>query len=237
VRQHGGVRTTAPPPEAVLLDVNETLTDLHALAPRLASVGAPPGLLDVWFAGTLRDGFALTAAGAYATFAEVATGVLTGLLAELEGGPDDPAAAAEHVLAGLSELPLHPDVAPGIAALREAGLRVAALTNGAEPTARTVLERGGAMDGIEVILSIDDVRRWKPACETYRYGGERLGVPVDRLVLVAVHPWDVDGAQRAGLAGAWINRRGGPYPGALLAPEYEAASLTELADRLAVRMR
>jgi 2-haloacid dehalogenase len=235
VRQDDGVRTTAPPPEAVLLDVNETLTDLHALESRLEAVGAPAELLDVWFAGTLRDGFALTAAGAYGTFAEVASDVLTGLLAGLEGGPDNAPAAAAHVLAGMVELPLHPDVAPGVAALRSAGLRVAALTNGAEATARAVLERGGVMGDIEAVLSIDEVRRWKPAPETYRYGAERLGVPVDRIVLAAVHPWDVDGAERAGLAGAWINRRGRPYPSALLAPEYEAASLVELAGRLGVR--
>ena len=52
--QDGAVRTSAPPPEAVLLDINETVTDLQALAPRLESVGAPAVLLDIWFAGTLR---------------------------------------------------------------------------------------------------------------------------------------------------------------------------------------
>ncbi len=31
-------------------------------------------------------------------------------------------------------------------------------------------------------------------------------------MLVAVHPWDIDGAARAGLATAWINRNGGVYP-------------------------
>ena len=30
--------------------------------------------------------------------------------------------------------------------------------------------------------------------------------------LVAVYPWDLDGAARAGLASVWINRTGGPYP-------------------------
>ena len=31
-------------------------------------------------------------------------------------------------------------------------------------------------------------------------------------MLVAVHPWDIDGASRAGLVTAWLNRSGGPYP-------------------------
>lgn len=41
--------------------VNETLFDPEPLGGRLESVGALRALLETWFAGTLRDGFALTA--------------------------------------------------------------------------------------------------------------------------------------------------------------------------------
>ena len=34
----------------------------------------------------------------------------------------------------------------------------------------------------------------------------------EEMVLVAVHPWDVDGARRAGLQTAWVNRSGGAFP-------------------------
>lgn len=55
--------------------------------------------------------------------------------------------------------------------------------------------------------------------------------PVDAM-LVAVHPWDADGAHRAGLSAAWINRGGGRYPDYFLPADLEAASLLHLADRL-----
>ena len=52
-------------------------------------------------------------------------------------------------------------------------------------------------------------------------------------MLVAVHPWDIDGAHRAGLRTAWVNRGGGPYPAHFSPADLEVASMTELAERLA----
>ena len=51
-------------------------------------------------------------------------------------------------------------------------------------------------------------------------------------MLVAVHPWDIDGAARAGLATAWINRNGGVYPTYFRSPDLRPRSLTELAEQL-----
>lgn len=219
-------------PHVVVLDVNETLTDMSPLAARLREVGAPGHLLATWFAGTLRDGIALTAAGAYAGFAEIAGAVLHSLLAGQKGLDREPAAAVEHVLAGLAQLPLQPDVAPGVMAVREAGYRVVALTNGSAETAAAVLDRGGISGALEEVLSVSEVQRWKPAPEPYRFAAERCRVSVEDMLLAAVHPWDVDGAMRAGLGAAWINRPGGPYPDPLLAPELEVGDFGELARAL-----
>jgi 2-haloacid dehalogenase len=51
-------------------------------------------------------------------------------------------------------------------------------------------------------------------------------------MLVAVHPWDVDGAARAGLATAWVDRDGAPYPAYFTAPDLTVGSLTELAAKV-----
>ena len=57
-----------PRPAVVAFDVNETLVDLEPLRERLQEVRAPGELLESWFAGTLRDGIALTAAAPTPTF-------------------------------------------------------------------------------------------------------------------------------------------------------------------------
>lgn len=219
-------------PLVVALDVNETLTDLEPLSARLERCGAPGHLLRTWFAATLRDGTALTLSGGYAGFSEVGQSALTTLLGGVPSLDRAPADAAEYVLAGLPELPLHPDVAPGLTALREAGFRLIALTNGAAKSARAVLEAGGVARHLEHILSIDDVGRWKPAPEVYRFAAERCGVPPETIMLAAVHPWDLDGARRAGLRAAWINRANLPYPAVMTAPDVHARGFVELAERL-----
>lgn len=53
------------------------------------------------------------------------------------------------------------------------------------------------------------------------------------MLLVAVHPWDIHGAPRAGLRTAWLNRTGGSYPGHFETPEFIITALTELPAALA----
>jgi hypothetical protein len=72
-----------PNPHVIALDVNETLSDMAPLSQRFEQVGAPPHLRATWFASTLRDGFALTAAGGYADFREVAHAALQTILASV----------------------------------------------------------------------------------------------------------------------------------------------------------
>ncbi len=57
-------------PRILVFDVNETLSDMAPLSERFEEVGAAAGDARLWFAG-MRDGFALTAAGRWASFAEV----------------------------------------------------------------------------------------------------------------------------------------------------------------------
>jgi 2-haloacid dehalogenase len=213
-----------------LFDVNETLSDLEPLRARFEAVGAPGELLELWFASTLRDGFALTAAGAYADFRKIAVAVLRGYLAQVGSLTRDPGEAAEDVVAGFAELAVHPDVEEGVHKLADAGVRMATLTNGAAELATRLLERAGLAELVERRLSVDDVQRWKPACESYLYAVREVGVSPQQSVLIAVHPWDIDGAKRAGLQAAWLNRTGGPFPSFFQPPDFTSATLGELAD-------
>jgi 2-haloacid dehalogenase len=210
-----------------IFDVNETLSDFDRLGDRFEEVGAPRHLLDTWFAATLRDGIALAAAGAYADFRDVGRSALLPLLGELAAPR-----AVDHVLDGIAELPLHADVAPGIRRLREGGVRVATLTNGSAATTAALLGRAGIDDLVERNLSVSEVGRWKPAPEPYLFACRELGVPPGEAVMVAVHPWDVDGAKRAGLRGAWLDRDASPYPNTFMEPDVSSAGLATLADAL-----
>src|SRR5215207_7007157 len=202
----------SPAPAVALLDVNETLSDLAPLGERFEQMGAPRHLLPTWFASTLRDGIGLAASGDYADFQEVARAVLRTLLAGVPRLSAPPEEAAEHILAGLDTLSVHPDVPPGIRALYDAGVRIATLTNGGSGIAKGLLERSGLDDLVERNLTVGEVRRWKPTPDPYRHACRALNVAETDAVLIAVHPWDIHGAKRAGLRGGWLNRDGSPYP-------------------------
>lgn len=221
-------------PQVLVFDVNETLSDLTPLRGRFEDVGAPGHLLPTWFAGVLRDGFALTAAGAYADFTSLAHDGLRTLLSGLGEWTGDEEAAAGHILDGFSQLDVHPDVPDGVRKLSEAGFRLTAMTNGSVARTERLLDRAGVLHCFEALSDVSGPRCWKPAPAAYRYAVERVGVRPEQAMLVAVHPWDIDGARRAGLHGAWLRRGASVYPRTMTPPSRSAQDLRELADALAV---
>lgn len=217
----------------VLFDVNETLSDMSALRQRFEDVHAPGDLAATWFAGTLRDGVALTAAGGYADFIDVADAALRGLLAAVPGWDGDAGRAAAHILDGLTGLGVHQDVPDGVRALHAAGFRLATLTNGSAANTERLLSGAGLREYFEDLLDVSVPRAWKPAAAAYRYATDALSVDPAETLLVAVHPWDIDGARRAGLQAAWLARGAPSYPTVMTAPTRTAADLRDLARDLA----
>lgn len=219
-------------PKLVLLDVNETLSDTSPLDLRLRQAGLPSEALQLWLAMTLREGFGLTAAGAFAAFESLLEASLEALLAQASSLREDPQTLRADLLARFRGLGVHPDVDAGLEQLAASGAQVCTLSNGSATYAAELLERRGSDGLIRCHFSVEEVERWKPAPEPYLHAVRETGVEPAEAVLVAVHPWDVDGAKRAGLHGAWLNRNDGPYPQALLHPDLEASSLPRIATAL-----
>lgn len=219
-------------PSVIVFDVNETLSDMSAMGQRFVEVGAPAPLAKLWFASLLREGFALTAAGDKGTFAGIGADVLRGLFTGMELNQDiEP--AVQHVMAGIFGLGLHPDAADGIKALHAAGYRLVTLSNGSAQVAEKLLTGAGLRDSFELLLSVEDAPAWKPGKAAYQYAASACRVAPEQMLLVAVHPWDIHGASRAGLATAWINREAGPYPGYFQAPDHTVPALPDLVPALA----
>jgi 2-haloacid dehalogenase len=218
-------------PSVIVFDVNETLSDMALLRQRFQDVGAPGGLAATWFAGVLRDGFALAVGGVSRPFAAIAESGLRWHLhgLDLDRGEEE---AVAHVMEGFASLTVHHDVPDGVRALRDAGFRLVTLTNGSTSVSERLLESAGLLDHFERLMSVEDAGVWKPARAAYAHALDVCGVEPDRALLVAVHPWDVDGAQRAGLRGAWLNRKGEAYPDHFRAPDLRATSLEELSQQL-----
>lgn len=211
---------TDPAVEVVAFDVNETMFALEGLRPAFTAAGLDPAQVPLWFARLLRDGFALAAMGRYAPFAELAGHTLRGLAPDRV---DD--AAVTGVLGAFRELDPHPDVRPALHALRAAGVPAVTLSNGSAELVEGLLARAGLAGLVDRCLSVDAVRRWKPAPEPYLYAAAELGVDPPQLALVAAHPWDCAGARAAGLRAGWVNRAGGAWPAGFAPPDVTGVDL------------
>jgi 2-haloacid dehalogenase len=215
-----------PRVELVLFDVVETLFSLEAVGRRLQDAGAGERALQLWFARFLRDGVSLAACGDFQPFRAVAASSLGGVLRASGIEPEN--AMVEEVLAAFAELEPYPDVRPALERLRDAGVRTMTLSNGGADSSARLLERAGLRQLVEAVISVDEVRLWKPRPEPYHHACHRAGVARERSALVAVHSWDVHGAARAGLLTGWCSRLEGHFPEVFRTPTVTGGSLLDV---------
>jgi 2-haloacid dehalogenase len=213
-------------PLAAAVDVVETMLSLDEVRARVAALTDEPGLTERWFARLLRDAFALTCAATYRPFADVAAATLAQLAPEL------PSAVVDKLVDAFADLRAHPDAAPALTELREAGVRVVALTNSGAASAQQALRRNGLEGSLERIISIDEVERWKPDPAPYWYTARVLDVPINRLAMMSVHAWDTHGAAAAGCVTGWCSRLEGRTSSIWRHADVVGADLVEVAHGL-----
>ncbi len=219
----------------IVFDVNETLLDITTLEPLFARLFGDRSSLREWFAQLILYSQTMTLSGLYIPFGELAAGVLR-MVASIHGTAIA-ASDIDELKQRMNTMPAHPDVAPALTRLRDAGFRLVTLTNSASASSPTPLERAGLGVFFERSFSVEAVRKFKPAPETYRLVAEEMRVETSDLCLVACHLWDTIGAQAAGCRGALITR---PHNAILPTaevpiPDLTAATLTDLADQIVLR--
>jgi 2-haloacid dehalogenase len=214
----------------IVFDVNETLLDLSALDPPFERALGRSGVRREWFAQMLQSAFVSIITDSYEDFGTIGRGALD--MVAQRSGVELAAEERDAILGTMRELPPHPEVPAALERLRDAGLRLAALTNSTEAVATAQLTNAGLTPLFERILSADSARRLKPAREAYETAAAQLGVDVGDIRLVAAHAWDIAGALRAGAAAAFIARPGMVLDPLAPAPDVVGADLAEVAARV-----
>jgi 2-haloacid dehalogenase len=105
-----------------------------------------------------------------------------------------------------------PDTRPSLTRAREAGMRLAIISN----TDRDIIAHTVRHIGVEFdfVITAEDAGAYKPADAVFDYALERLGVPPEEILHVAFgFKYDIGPAARHGMQTAWVNRHAEPPPG------------------------
>lgn len=135
------------------------------------------------------------------------------------------------------EVAMHPfeGAVEALRTLREAGWRMALMTNGASDRQRAKVERFD-LDGLFDSLHIEgELGFGKPDPRVYRGALQALAVtPAQAWAVGDGLTWDVDGPQREGVRGIWVDWRGTGLPADTgVQPDHIIQGLAELPALLA----
>ncbi|WP_413167947.1 HAD family hydrolase [Capilliphycus salinus ALCB114379] len=224
-------------PGTVAFDMIGTCFNLNKPKQRLVELGLPTYALQLWFAQTLRDAFALSHAGGYQPLNQMLEAELPRTL-KLFNVEIDPERQA-HVLSAFNELELETGALEAFQRLTEAGWRLVALTNGGIESTHNLLEKAGALpyfaDSVAwrpkgaIVRSCDEIQITKPHQDVYQLLGQNAS---GEIWMIAAHAWDIAGAIRAGLKTAFITSSEGSYLSAYPQPDVMASGLIEAVNQI-----
>jgi phosphoglycolate phosphatase len=107
---------------------------------------------------------------------------------------------ADEVAARSGQLRMNPHIAEVLRALRAAGRATALLTASRRRLVKPVLEAHGLAGLLDLVLTVEDVRAYKPDPEVVHRALERFGVQPEEAVLVGDSDKDIQAARGAGAA-------------------------------------
>jgi 2-haloacid dehalogenase len=108
------------------------------------------------------------------------------------------------------------------------------LTNRTPVTAAAALANAGMTEYVDVVLSVDAVRIYKPSPRVYAMVPLHFGCAPADCILVTANGWDGTGAAEYGLGVAWCNRLGAPAETFGSPPSLTVHGLAELVPALRV---
>jgi 2-haloacid dehalogenase len=164
--------------------------------------------------------------GEYRSYRQVLRESLAALAAERGYGVSDE--DGEALARAMESWQPFPDTVPALRLAREAGLRLAIVSN----TDRAIIDHTLLQleVGFDHVLVAEDCRAYKPSLAPFERALELIREPPEAVLHVAFgFKYDIGPAQRVGFRTAWVNRKREPPPGPER-PDYEWDSLWGLAE-------
>jgi 2-haloacid dehalogenase len=112
----------------------------------------------------------------------------------------------QNLLENYHTLPAFKDVKTGLTALRANNFRMFAFSNGSADAVETLLVSACIREYFLGIVSVDDIKSFKPNPAVYSYFLRKSGASCCGAWLISSNPFDIIGAISAGMRAAWVRR-------------------------------
>ena len=109
------------------------------------------------------------------------------------------------LMAAYLSLPAFDDSLPALKNLK-GQYPLFAFSNGSYPALEKVLGHNDLLNQFDGLVSVDDIKSFKPDPAVYTYARRVTGAWEKPLCLVSSNAWDVIGARAAGLLAIWVQR-------------------------------
>lgn len=219
--------------ETITVDSYGTLVDPSAVERVLAEHVEPvQSISDLWRSRSILYTMVRNFTDNYRTFYDVNRDALRFALES--HGIDLSSETIEEILSTYHDLDPFDDVRDGLEALTEAGFDVYVLSNGNPEMLESMVESADIEGSITDLISVHEIRTFKPDIDVYRHAAARTGTPIESIAHVAGPTFDVQGAIHAGMQGVWLDRTDGVWDPVGIEPDLIVESVHEFADELDV---
>ena len=217
---------------ACVFDAYGTLFDVNSAAARakdaLGDKWQP--LADTWRAKQLQYTWLRSLMGRHTDFWQVTGDALDFAMANLS--LNDPA-LRERLMGLYLQLDAYPEVKSTLTRLKQGGMKLAILSNGSPKMLASAVENSGLAGLLDAVLSVEQVRIFKPHPSVYQIAVDKLGVTREKICFLSSNAWDAHGAKAFGFRVLWCNRFRQAPERIPERPDGEIATLAALPEILA----
>jgi 2-haloacid dehalogenase len=213
--------------KALAFDAYGTLFDVHSVISTCNELfpDKGPALSQLWRTKQLEYTWLRSLMGHYEDFWQVTESALVFACRSLNLDCP-PAKRRQKLMDAYLHLNPFPEVQQALQSLSQ--YKRAILSNGSPRMLAAVVENTGLKAAFADVISVDEVKIFKPSPRVYELASRHLKVPQDAVGFISSNFWDIAGAKSFGLWTCWINRGRAPKEELGFRPDAIITSLAEL---------
>ena len=220
-----------------IFDAYGTLFDVNSAARRCAEEPGRelfstswPSISAQWREKQLSYSWLLTVLKNYTDFWEITENALDYALESV--GLSSDIELKQRLLKLYAELDAYNEVHSVLSELKEKNITCAILSNGSKFMLNSAVQSSGVKAFIDKVMSVDDVRTFKPDPLVYKMVVDNLPCQKKEVLFISSNGWDISGAASYGFETMWINRLGVPVDRLPFKPDFVATDLTSVKSRI-----